>query len=455
LPATELSAALHEDLTRLAREKLTVERNKVLLENKRLVTKIRNVDRYNDLWFYGAMGILSIVGLSVLKIIHDVATLAKAGHRGTSMLSRDPVAIPASFTTSIPTFRTLVENNELSLNKPMILCFENGLPRRGSFLDIYSSAVAGESGSGKTGTCLFLIGSGLLCEPQIRFYEIDPHFPHPKSLGKKTEPLWKADLMKFAHMKDDMLTLLKEVEQILDNRLKQHDTDTTPIVLVIDELAFLSKTSIGKAIAHMMERISTEGRGCQVYMLAASQTWLTARTGKSSVVRDTLTSAYVHRIKPKQANLLLQDREEADKVKKFIKQEGDVLFCPVGDESVIGRMPLTTEGDMKRVAERMQTYDIRPSFNAMSLVEQEQPDVPPLVETSQPAILEPEFLVKLLHERCETRPDGISKNAWQRETANQCNIGFQTLKNVMLGHDKLTAENARKLYYSLHPSTTG
>jgi len=179
---------------------------------------------------------------------------------------------------------------------------------------------------------------------------------------------------------------------------------------------------------------------------------LTARTGKSSVVRDTLTSAYVHRIKPKQANLLLQDKEEAEKVKRYVKQEGDVLFCPVGDESVVGRMPLTTEGDMKRVAERMQTYEIRPTF---SVVETEQPGGTVSVESVQPAIPEPEFLVKQLHERCNARSDGISKNAWQRETANQCNLGYQTLKNIMLGHDKVTPENGQKLYEFLYPSTIG
>ena len=248
----------------------------------------------------------------------------------------------------IPTFQQLLLSGEIAPGKPMILGYEHGKPRRGSFLDIYSAAVAGESGSGKTATLLYLIGSGLIAE-KIRFLGIDPHYPHPKSLGYKTKPLWEAGLMTMATNKDDSLRVLKEVEKTIDQRLQQLDTDTTPFVLVIDELAFLSKTALGKPLAHTMERISTEGRKCAVYMLASSQTWLVARTGESSVVRDTLTSAYVHRIKPKQANLLLQDREEAEKVKRYCKQAGDVLLCPVNDESVMCKIPYTTETDMQHL----------------------------------------------------------------------------------------------------------
>ena len=270
-------------------------------------------------------------------------------------LTPSQAALPAQVqppTEHVPTFQNLLIQGEIAPGKPMIWGYDHGVPRRGSFLDIYSAAVAGESGSGKTATLLFLIGSGLVAE-QIRFLGIDPHYPHPKSLGYKLKPLWEAGLMSMATYKDDMLRVLKYVERTIENRLKQRDTDETPVVLVIDELAFLSTTSIGGDIARTMERISMEGRKCAVYLLASSQTWVAAKTGKSSVVRDTLTSAYVHRIKPKQANLLLQDRDEAEKVKKHVKQVGEALLVPVGDESVIVKMPFTTEADMQTLAAMM------------------------------------------------------------------------------------------------------
>lgn len=251
----------------------------------------------------------------------------------------------------------------------MILGFEKGQPRRGSFLDIYSAAIAGESGSGKTSTMLFLIGSALVAQP-VHVFGIDPHYPHPKSLGFKIRPLTEAGLVQMATFKDDMLVTLSKVEQIIDNRLRQVDTDDTPVLLVLDEVAALSRSSIGKVVAHTMERISTEGRKCDVYMLAGSQTWLSSRTGDSSVVRDTLTCAYIHRIKPKQANLLLQDKNEVEKVRK-IKQAGEALFCPVGEDSAICRMPLATETDMRTVADLVQAAPTYP----VSLPERQQ-DLP-------------------------------------------------------------------------------
>ncbi len=248
----------------------------------------------------------------------------------------------------IPTFSDLIRSGDLAHGKPMILGYINGVPRRGSFLDIYSAAVAGESGSGKTSTLLFLIGSGLISE-NIRFYGIDPHYPHPKSLGYKTKALWSNGAMTMATSLDQGREVLSSIGDMNPQRFTQQDTSTTPIVLVLDELAFLMKTTIAEQLAATMTRVSTEGRKCAVYMLASSQTWLVESTGKTSVVRDTLTSAYIHKIKPRQANLILQDRDETEKVKRYVKHAGEVLLCSVQNDSVIAKMPYTTEEDMQSV----------------------------------------------------------------------------------------------------------
>ena len=270
------------------------------------------------------------------------------GSRALKALPEKTDAEEAHFSGQIPTFRELLNSGELARGKPMILGYINGVPRRGSFLDIYSAAVAGESGSGKTSTMLFLIGGGLISQP-IRFEGIDPHYPHPKSLAYKTKALWDKGLISMASDKDGTLQTLQRIEQTIDRRIAQHDTSTIPVVLVIDEIAFLSTTSLGPHLAHTMERISTEGRKCEVYMLASSQTWLADRTGGSSVVRDTLTSSYIHRMKPKQANLLLQDKSETEKVKRYCRKAGEVLLCSVQNDSAIARIPLTTEDDMNLV----------------------------------------------------------------------------------------------------------
>jgi len=378
----------------------------------------------------------------------------------TSLPGQEPAALQSSQLEHIPTFQDLLISGEIAQDNPMILGYENGVPRQGSFLDIYSAAVAGESGSGKTSTMLFLIGSGLVA-CGVRFIGIDPHYPHPNSLGSKTKPLWETGLMRMATSPDDMLNVLTQVELIIDHRLKQIDTDTTPIVLVIDELAFLSKTSIGSSVAHTMERISTEGRKCAVYMLASSQTWLAARTGDSSVVRDTLTSAYVHRIKPKQANLLLQDKGEAEKVKKYVKQAGDVLFCPVNDDSTVCKMPYTTEADMMMVAEMLQAQRIQifpqsmeQPFDTSVLPEKEAQDELPesssgsakKMISAPKSTLSDSFdtkLVEILREQMETSP--LDDKTWRKQLAEASGVSEPLIKKVVDGKQKLTARTAKKL----------
>lgn len=387
------------------------------------------------------------------------------GRRGLTQISSGSEITPPFQSTSdsampqikdIPTFQELLASGDIAHGKSMILGFENGVPRRGSFLDIYSAAVAGESGSGKTATLLFLIGSGLIAE-KIRFIGIDPHYPHPKSLGYKTRPIWEAGLMKMATFKDDMLAVLNQVEGIIDHRLRQIDTDTTPVVLVIDELAFLAKTSIGSAIAHTMERISTEGRKCAVYMLASSQTWLVARTGDSSVVRDTLTSAFVHRIKPKQANLLLQDKEEAEKVKKYIKQAGDVLLCPVNDESVVCKMPFTTETDMQTVVNLLKSEVIDISECQLQEGQSSSLPIPPEMRQipessgsnlSQQLRNSKTFDAKLLtaqilREQMDASPLGSEK--WLKQLSSNSGVSETLVQQIMEGNKKLSIRTARKL----------
>lgn len=248
----------------------------------------------------------------------------------------------------VPPFAHLLRSGEIAPGNDMVLAYIDSQPQRGSFMDIYSSAVAGESGSGKTSTMLFLVGSGLIAT-DARFIVIDPHYPHPNSLGAKIAPLVDAGLVECYTYIDDMRAALKAITSIITNRLKQDDTSTYPVVLVIDELRSLMNTSIAGEVEATMSTISTEGRKCGVYMLAASQTWLAAMFKKGSLARDTLTSAYVHRIKPKQAQVLLQDKAAETALRSNVKKAGEVLFCPVRGEPLVGKMPMATEQDMREV----------------------------------------------------------------------------------------------------------
>jgi len=346
--------------------------------------------------------------------------------------AHQPIALPSA-NEHIPTFAELYQQGKLSFGNSMILGFlENGTPYTGSFLNIYSSAIAGESGSGKSWTLCYLITSALLtCHAE--FWTLDPHYPHPLSLGKRLEPLWKTGHIHFEHMYDQMKKVLLHIETTIDRRLQQLDTNTTPLVLVIDELAFLSKTSIGSAVAHTMERIAQEGRKCDIYLLASSQTWLTDRTGGNSALRDCLTSAYVHRIKPKQANLLLQDTDLVHIVKKQIKDAGQVLFCPVNDDEQICRIPQMTPQDIQMVA----TY-LTPQKEEERKEEENK-------KLSDGHIPTEDECVEILHARFQAVSNTTTKTAWQEQTAPKIGISTALLTSIMSGARTISEETYPKI----------
>ena len=395
------------------------------LELEKIDLKRQHLERNADLYFYGAVGLLSSLSVSIFIVasglhrakvkqasvhlykigeseirIHErdlslaapiamglmnaeqlkqmnggmekafelSCRMAEVQNRHLKALIRGNVrALPAvdvieeapPVPAPIPTFHDLIRSGELARGKPMILGYINHVPRRGSFLDIYSAAVAGESGSGKTSTMLFLLGSGLIAQSLI-VEGLDPHYPHPRSLAFKTKVLWEQGVIRMATYYDQMIETLKRIEQTIENRLAQRDKSTIPVVLLIDEVAFLMTTSLQDQLAHTMRRVSMEGRKCDVFMLASSQTWLASTTGGNSVLRDTLTSAYIHKIKPKQAQILLQDKAETEKVKRYCRKAGDVLLCSVQQESEIARVPYTTENDMQDVIDLVNETVNRP-----------------------------------------------------------------------------------------------
>jgi hypothetical protein len=310
------------------------------------------------------------------------ALIGRRGIQPALSVPAENTLLPAVETpVSIPTFQQLLISGEIAQGKDMILGFESSGPHRGSFMDIYSAAVAGESGSGKSNTLLYFIGSGIISSG-VRFIVIDPHDPHPKALGPKLKPLVERGLIFVASKKADIFKALQTTEDMLDKRLRGEDTCETPFVLVLDELLLLSKMSCGPLTWRVMERISTEGRKNNMFMLASSQSWLAERLGGNSIVRDTLTSAVVHRIKPKQANVLLQDKSEVERVRQ-LKQAGEILMCPVEDDSYFARIPYTTEQDMARIATMMtpESAAVNPTMPAKQ-GEQEKPKLRELERTT-------------------------------------------------------------------------
>lgn len=243
-----------------------------------------------------------------------------------------PVTMTAAATIEIPSFSDMVQGLRPGDNMILGYDLETGEPIEGTFDSLYSSFLAGRSGSGKSSWLRGLILQSLVVYPDSTFYILDPHSHHDESLSKSLPS-------------SEHFTVLTEGAQGVKtgihafNRLLQHRLDSgivaAPAVFVCDELSFCSKQKYGQTLSILLERIANEGRKAKCYALLSSQD---CRVKRSGDFRDMLSSSYTFQIKAKQAGYFLQDRDEVEKVKQ-IHEKGVALLSPTDNESRLVKVP--------------------------------------------------------------------------------------------------------------------
>lgn len=296
-------------------------------------------------------------GIDVLQLAENISHRQLSvfggmmrGMRG--IMGREQVTInnalpPANIEqpVNVPNFSELLDAGKFQQGSPLLFGFsESGSPKMGTWQDAYSLGVAGLSGFGKSATIRFLMAESLLTKAVGKFYVIDPHFPHEKSLLASLGDLKDAPQVRYADNPFDTGEMLTEIHAAIDRRLQGQEPSEPLLVVVIDEMIPVVKKY--PKVAELVERIGTESRKAGVYGIFASQSWNGDKTG-GTTARDNLTALLVHRMKPKQANTLLQDSELARKVTRLGK--GKVLFAPVNDEPELLTVPFCSREDMPEV----------------------------------------------------------------------------------------------------------
>ena len=254
-----------------------------------------------------------------------------------------PAASPSESASPVPTFQHLLAAGRIAAGQPLIIGFrENGVPRTGSWQDLFSNATGGQSGSGKTNTLRSLIGQSLL--QGVHFWVIDFHYPHADSLLFTLGGVRELAQVRYAHNHTEFTAILNEVNLTIDRRLAGQEPSTPIRVLCIDEVLRVVKNC---AYAEdIIERIGTEGRKAQVYGIFSAQSWKADRV--DSTARDNLTSIFAHYMKPNQAKPLLQDGEEVKHLKRL--RPGQMMFYPVAGDSERLTVPFCTSADMATIA---------------------------------------------------------------------------------------------------------
>jgi hypothetical protein len=187
----------------------------------------------------------------------------------------------------------------------LILGYVDGVLRYGSWLDLYSCAIAGTSGSGKTTTVLFLLFQAILCGAKIVL--IDPHLNNlDESLAARLAPLKKAF---HGNPIDDsnpeaVLYYVQWFRKELARR-KQAGKKGALLIFCIDEFnAVMRMPDVKKELAELLVSIEQEGRKFGIFALLIGQVWTAQQIGGADL-RRSLASRIVHRIDEEYAKLLL------------------------------------------------------------------------------------------------------------------------------------------------------
>jgi hypothetical protein len=269
----------------------------------------------------------------------------------TAMATEDATSILVE--PDVPTFADLLDTDTFGRNKPLLMAYdESGMPITGKAGSLYTVAIGGLPEMGKSTTARFLASQMALKGCKLVLGD-----PHGNATGDAADdtlaitlaPLSSAFLLEPATDHQSVLESVRYVSSELDKRIAGA-TAHHPILLVLDEFSTLMRDDdLSDTLSPLLESLATQGRKFLVYAMLLGQQWSVSRTGGGEL-RDVLASAYVHRLKMKQASMLtgLTRDEIGYPVDKLDK--GQVLLYRTNGDLIPARVPMTTAADMRRVA---------------------------------------------------------------------------------------------------------
>jgi hypothetical protein len=264
----------------------------------------------------------------------------QVGSAGAGALSTEPAA-RAPDAADIVTFADLLASGRIGRGQPLVIGQAgNGQLLRCQWERLYSSAIGGLSGSGKSWTAASLIAQSLLSGAHVAL--IDPDAADANSLSSRLAPLAgrfladpAEDDQQIRHLLD---LLLAEFE-----RRKNREQKGKPLIIAVDEYNDLARSL--PQLADLIDLIGRRGRRQGMFAVAMSHQWQGKKVGGAEI-RDVFASAFVHRLRPSQVRMLtgLTAADLPD----------DVLQLPDGTAYLID-----TRGQMQRVAiPRMVNSDV-------------------------------------------------------------------------------------------------
>jgi hypothetical protein len=277
---------------------------------------------------------------------HYAPHITYSPHTTSKAIPGDVATVPdeqAAAAAAVPSFAELLQAGKLGKGNPLLLGYgQGGAAIEGSWLHLYSVGIGGATGSGKSWTAAYLLAQSML--HGARALVIDPHAGDPESLATRLSPLQAGMMSEPASNPRAILATVQLVQSELDRR-KSNRAERVPWVVVADEFSALMRGELQEPLALLIEAIAQEGRKLGIYAMCLGQNWKVSRSGGGEL-RDSLASAFMHRIRPNQARYLTG--LYADDLPR------DLLELPPGCAYW-----LSTGGDLRRVSiPRCNTADL-------------------------------------------------------------------------------------------------
>lgn len=253
---------------------------------------------------------------------------------------------------TVPTFAELLAGREIDLTGNSILLgfnLETGQPQRGKWTDLYSTGIAGLSGSGKSTSTRFLVAQAALAGSRLMV--CDPHGASGErdTLAATLAPLSDHYLIEPAITDRDIQLTLKSAIRRVTDRANGRDADRTPIVLIVDEMMHLMRQpEIATELEIALEVISQEGRKFGVFAMAISQQWKYDQI--RTTTRDSFASFLVHRSRRNAVSSLLS----ADELREVEQLPvGQAFFYSTKGEITPLQIPFTSGQDLEQLAAQL------------------------------------------------------------------------------------------------------
>jgi Cdc6-like AAA superfamily ATPase len=301
-------------------------------------------------------------------MLSDMASLSKAIPKSISPtlpIGNEPLAaLPTTPVKAfaVPTFAMMLSEGLIATGSPMVMGFDSAnQPQLRKPKDIKTMAIAGWQGSGKTLSTAYLLTCAVYQYPDAHVYVVDPHRQHEESLTTLIQPLTGTGRVSLVNPVD-VGAFLQEMMATLERRLSDQESSEKPIFIFIDEMAKLARSLPEPhfdLFIDFLAAVTEETRKVNIIFFGISQKWDARNFKNRKDIRASMPSLLVHKCKPSQAELLLEDTQER-KLVKGLRLPGECLLATSHDaDPQVVRMPLITPQDILAIATRL--IDVTPA----------------------------------------------------------------------------------------------